>query len=131
MANEPQLGSEKIQVCGCLSRGRCNLVGTYHATDDESGEAAKKRMRSLEDKIKKVADANEDLRTEVKSLKKKALASNNEDYGSNESEQGTSDSDQVHDTSRGGNDPLLFSSRRVSALIPIAHVLPQLIPANR
>ena len=82
-----------------------------------------KKIKRLEDKLKKSKNSNNSLKAHVKSLKKGQvpthLCASGDDTGprNHDDETGTGDSDSDSDIAHASDDPnLLFSSRRVHTL---------------
>jgi hypothetical protein len=122
------------------------LIDSDSVVDEGGDEALHKRLKRLEDQLKKANDSNKTLMVEVKSLKKKPapprnrVASDDDDASrSNGNKTGTSDSDSDgnsnidSDTARRSDDPaLLFSSRMVSVLVSMLYMIcGQLILTDR
>jgi hypothetical protein len=84
---------------------------------DETDGAQSKKLRMLEEKFKKAEDSNKALRATIKSLKRPALASDDdEDFCSEDSRDNTSGHSSDSDFAQTSDDPAsLFSSRKVFA----------------
>lgn len=103
------------------------LTETYSAADDGSQEVLLRRLKRVEEDLKKATDSNQALKTEVKSLKRKQAPpshhNKNDDYGDSHSngssEVESSDSGLDSDVARQSDDPAtLFASQKVSTLTP-------------
>lgn len=103
------------------SSSYCTPWNADHITDEGSEEQMKKRMKSLEDQIKKLTDTNTALTDNIRTFQKeKVNARHNTDNDKTLSADENGDDDSGGDSEGNGNDsPMLFKARKVYKLRPL------------
>jgi len=101
------------------------LSDTDHTSDEANEEVSKRKMKKMEDRLKKSQDSNKILKAEVKTLKRqptvvspptlKRARGDSESFDSNSTDASNSSSDGSNDIAQRSDDSkLLFSSSKVS-----------------
>ena len=111
------------------------LTHTGYAVDEGNSEVLLKKLKRVEDKLRKSNDSNKVLMTEVKTLRQKPAPTSSRignDDGLHTDAGRTDSSDSDSDVARQSDDPAqLFSSRRVLSTSTLCTLSGQLIPTNR
>ena len=101
------------------------LSDTDHTSDEANEEVSKRKMKKMEDRLKKSQDSNKILKAEVKTLKRQPTAvspptlkrarGDSESFDSHSTDASNSSSDGSSDVAHRSDDSkLLFSSSKVS-----------------